>query len=162
MPTTLPVRKRESQSPWRPKFASFFGGSPLTSLRQEMDSLLNRFSVDWDGGEECFGRIPTLDISETEDEIRLELDVPGMKPEELSIEVTGDIVRISGERSEEREEKGRKYHRVERRSGAFERTVRMPCGVDEDHVNAEYHDGVLTVTLEKSEEARTRKIPVKG
>ena len=81
---------------------------------------------------------------------------------ETHVSFNRHVVRISGEHKEEEEEKGRKYHCVERRSGAFERAVRMPCAVNEEKVNAEYHDGVLTVTLTKSEEAKTHRIPVKG
>ncbi len=85
-----------------------------------------------------------------------------MKPEDIDIEVSGDLIRVSGEHVEEKEEKGRRFHRVERQSGAFERSVRLPSPVNEKDVDAEYKDGVLTVTMKKSEEAKTHKITVKG
>ena len=135
----------------------------MASLREEMDDLLNRFSLSWDGGREMsLTNAPSLDISETDKDIQLKIDVPGMKPNELEIEVSGDVVRITGEHKEEKEEKGRKFHRVERRVGSFERTVCLPCAVKEEKVNAEYHDGVLTVTLPKLEAAKTHKIPIKA
>jgi HSP20 family protein len=145
----------------RPHFPSFFGNGPLGALREQMDELLQRFSFDWEGGEMNLGS-PSVDVSETDGEIQIKMDVPGMKPEELDIQVSGDHVTISGEHTEESEEKGRRFHRVERRSGSFQRTIRMPCAVNEQDVDAEYQDGVLTVTLAKAQEAKTHKIPIKG
>jgi len=137
----------------------------MGALRDEMDDVFRRFwpDMEWDGnGGLAQLSAPALDISETESQIEVKMDVPGMKPEELNIEVTGDLLRISGEHKEEKEEKNRQYHRVERRSGSFERSVRMPCAVKDKEVDAQYRDGVLTVTLAKTEEAKTHKIPVKG
>jgi HSP20 family protein len=80
--------------------------------------------------------------------------------------VTGDTVRIRGEHKEEKkedkEEKGRTYHRVERRTGSFFRAIELPCAVQEEKVTAEYKDGVLKLTLPKCEEAKTRKVKVKA
>jgi HSP20 family protein len=90
------------------------------------------------------------------------VDVPGMKPEEIDIEVIGKTVRIRGEHKEEKEEKGRTFHRIERRSGSVFRSVVLPCAVKEDRVAAEYKDGVLKVTLPKSEEAKSHKIKIKA
>ena len=106
--------------------------------------------------------LPSLDVSETDAEIQIKLDAPGMQPDELDIEITGDLVQISGQHEEKKEESGRKYHRIERRTGAFERAVRLPCTVDEKNVDAQYKNGVLTLTLAKTEAAKTHKIPVKG
>jgi HSP20 family protein len=69
---------------------------------------------------------------------------------------------ITGERKEEKEEKGKTFHRIERRSGSIRRSVTLPCAVKEGEINAQCKDGVLTVTLPKAEKACTRKIPVKG
>ena len=72
------------------------------------------------------------------------------------------MLTVSGERKEEREEKGKTYHRVERRVGSFSRSVTLPCPVREDAVDAQYKNGILTIKLPKTEEAKARKITVKG
>ena len=147
---------------------SFFGRDPFRALQAEMDDVLTRFSEVWTGDEGLMERvrIPSLDLSETDGEVQIKVDVPGMKPEEIDIEVTGNTVRISGqhteEKKEDKEEKGRTYHRIERRSGSFSRSVELPCAVKEDKVSAEYKDGVLKMTLPKSEEAKTHKVTVKS
>lgn len=142
----------------------FFVGGPIASLREEMDELFSRF---WSGAGSNGGGLvsagwPSLDVSETDAEIQIKLDAPGMKAEELDIEITGDLVTISGTHAETQEESGRKFHRVERRRGTFERAVRLPCTVDERKVDAQCRDGVLTVTLAKTEDTKTHKIRVKG
>jgi len=144
--------------------SSWFGRDPFRSLQEEMDEILSRLSERWTGEGTLAERIivPSLDLSETDGEVQLTVDVPGMKPEEIDIEVTGQRVRIRGEHKEEKEEKGRTYHRIERRSGSVYRSVELPCAVKEGKVVAEYKDGVLKVTLPKSEEAKSHKVKVKA
>ena len=90
------------------------------------------------------------------------MDVPGLKPEEIEIQLNNGILTVSGERREEKEEKGKTFHRIERRHGSFSRSVTLPAAVAEDKVDAQCHDGVLTITLQKTEEAKSRKIKVKS
>jgi len=143
---------------------SWFGRDPFfRDLETEMDHMLGRFSDRWlgaDGMPEMWN--PSLDLSETDGEVQITMDAPGMKPEEIDIEVTGDTVRIHGEHKEEKEEKGRKFHRIERRTGMFDRMVGLPCNVKEDKVAAEFKDGVLRVMLPKAEGAKTHKVAVKA
>lgn len=140
-----------------------FRRDPFRALQQEMDDMLSRFSRDWDGGEwPAQGTVPSLDLSEVDNALEIRMDLPGIKPEDVDIEFSGNTIRISGKRSEEKEEKGRTFHRVERTSGSFSRMVTLPCSVREDQITAECHDGVLTVTLPKTEEAKSRKIKVSG
>jgi HSP20 family protein len=155
MPETLPTKVSRTLRP-------LFSREPFHALREEMDDLIGRFSADWGG--DLFSRefSPSLDLSEVDDSLQIRMDVPGIKPEDINIEVTGNSLRISGERKEEKEEKGKHYHRLERRSGSFSRTVALPCAVKEDHVKAECHEGILTVTLPKTEKAKTHKVKVKG
>ena len=125
--------------------------------------MLSRFSERWNGGDglpEMWN--PSLDLSETDKEILITMDAPGMKPEEIEIEVSGGTARIHGEHKEEKEEKGRTFHRMERPTGSFARIVELPCDVKEDMVAAEYKDGVLRVTLPKSEAAKPHKVTVKA
>jgi len=158
MATSL-MPRRTSQA-----LASWFGRDPFRALQEDMDEVLSRFAGAWNGEGAMVDRlrIPSLDLSETDSDVQLTLDVPGMKPEEIDIEVTGNTLRIKGEHKEEKEEKGRTYHRIERRTGAFSRSVDLPCAVKEDKVLAEYKDGVLKVTLPKSAEAKSHKIKVKA
>lgn len=134
--------------------------STLESFRQEVDDMLARL---WTGGGEILGRIsPNLDLSETDDALEVRMDVPGVKPADIDIKVSDHLLTISGQRTEKREEKGRTFHRVERQSGTFSRSVTLPCAVSEDKVEANYKDGVLQVRLPKSAEAVARKIAVKA
>lgn len=140
----------------------FFGREPLRSLREEMDDLINRFASDWDTGWLSREFAPSMDLSESEGAVEVSMDLPGVKPDEITVEVSGNTLRIHGERKEEKEEKKKSYHRVERRTGSFSRSVTLPCSVDENKVDANYRDGVLTVTLPKTEEAKTHKVKVTG
>jgi HSP20 family protein len=101
-----------------------------------------------------------LDLSETDQTFEVRLDVPGVNPKEIDIQLNANMLTISGERSEEKEEKGKTYHFVERSFGSFSRSVSLPSPVKEDAIEARYKDGVLTVTLPKTEEAKSRKIAI--
>jgi HSP20 family protein len=155
MATTLPARLSE-------KFNLFRRRDPFQVLQQEMDDVLTRFSEDWGGDWLARPYAPLADISETADSLQVRLDVPGIPSKDIEIEVTGNTLRVKGERKEEHEEKGKTWHRVERRQGSFERSVTLPCAVREDKVEASCDDGVLTIKLPKTEEAKTHKIKVKG
>jgi HSP20 family protein len=100
-------------------------------------------------------------MSETEKTISLRLDLPGVAPKEIDIQVSGNQLTVSGERKEEKEEKGETFHRVERRAGRFSRSIMLPCNVQDDKVEAKYQDGVLQITLPKTAEATARHIEVK-
>lgn len=131
------------------------------SFREEVEQMLANL---WEDGQETWlgGNVGSLDISETDSAIEAKVDLPGFKPDEIDIQLNGSVLTVSGERQEEQEDKGKTYHRVERRLGSFSRSITLPCPVEEDEVAAEYHDGVLTVTLPKTDSAKTRKISVKG
>ena len=138
----------------------FFGHDPFNALRQEMNDLLSRFSVE--GVENWIAGIatPAVDMAETDESLQIKIDVPGFKPDDIDIEVCRMSLRISGERKEDKEEKGKSFHRVERRAGKFSRTIPLPCAVQENKVHAEYRDGVLSILLPKAEEARAHRVKV--
>lgn len=140
---------------------SYLPNFPLGSLREEFDNLLSRFG-DWEGQWASQMLSPSLDVAESNGTIDVTMDVPGMKAENIDIQVLGNRLTISGERKEEKEEKGngKSYHRIERHMGAFSRTVGLPCEVDESKVDASYQNGVLKIRLPKSEEAKSHKIAV--
>ncbi|NWG45694.1 MAG: Hsp20/alpha crystallin family protein [Alphaproteobacteria bacterium] len=140
---------------------------PFARLEEEMERLWQAWGVPRLGlgsGVEEGRLLPTLDLSETEDAIEVKLDVPGLTEKDVEASVTGDLLTLKGHRSHEREEKGRTWHRTERGYGAFQRTVRLPCEVDESGLEARLRNGVLTVRLAKSDRARNeaRTIPIKS
>lgn len=144
-----------------------FETGPLATLRDEMEELMEN----WIGDAPALrsGAQPRFDLSETDKEVEVQTDVPGFKPEEIDIEVRDDMLTIRGEQSEEKRSEenakksdGRTYHRVERRSGSFSRSIWLPCPVKTDDVEAVLKEGVLTVTLPKADEAKTCKIKVNG
>lgn len=132
---------------------------PLTSLRDEVEDLMTRLTGEdgWFHGQ----IVPSLDLSETDTAVEVQMDLPGVDPEQVDIRVSGNTLYVQGELNKEKEEKNRRFHRIERTRGSFSRTITLPCPVMENEVAAEYKDGILTVTLPKSEEARSRRIQVK-
>ncbi|QDT91670.1 Hsp20/alpha crystallin family protein [Gimesia algae] len=173
MATTLSTEKKktgqalENKVQTRPlsrftqDLSTFMGRTPFLSFRNEMDNLLNRFSDDFGNGWLTKGYAATLDVSETNNHIEVCMDVPGIQPEEIDVEVSGNLLRITGERKEEHEEKGKMFHRMERSTGSFSRSVTLPCEVEEDQVEASCENGVLKITLPKCESVKPHKINVK-
>ena len=153
--TITSMREPRRIRPW-------FRQGLLPTFREEMDELFGNFLSEAGNGWLLGQTIPAIDLSETESTFEVRVDVPGIKPGDLDILLTGNTLTISGQRKEEYEEKGHTLYRAERRSGAFSRSITLPNSVKEDHVDAQYHDGVLTITLQKTEEAKTRKIKVKS
>jgi HSP20 family protein len=124
-------------------------GRPLTRRDGEKEALT---VAEWS---------PLVDIVEDEKEYVIKAEIPEMKKEDVKISVQDDVLSISGERKYEKEEKGKKYHRVERAYGSFLRSFTLPEDADGTKVNAEYKDGVLKVHLPKSEKAKPKAIEVK-
>lgn len=153
MTTALSTRVSQALRP-------LFGRGPFADFQKEVDDLVSRFHADWNGDGQVALISPSVDLSETDDSLQIRMDVPGIKADEINIEVSGNTIRISGEHKEEKEEKGKTYHRVERRSGSFSRALVLPAAVKEDKVCAECKDGVLTITLPKTEVAKTQKVKV--
>jgi HSP20 family protein len=104
---------------------------------------------------------PLVDITEDEKEYIIKAELPELKKEDIKLNVHDDVLSLSGERKYEKEEKGKKYHRVERAYGSFLRTFTLPDDADGSKVVAEYKDGVLKVHVPKSEKAKPKSIDVK-
>ena len=104
---------------------------------------------------------PTVDIVETPEEFQIKAELPEVKKEDVKVSVEGGVLRIEGERKQEKEEKGKKYHRIERSYGTFLRTFTLPDNVNEGNVQAEFKDGLLNVRLRKAEKAKPKSIEVK-
>ena len=128
------------------------------SLENLMGRLFDEGEEGWFGG----AMIPSVDVSETDKTVDVRVDLPGMKAEEIDIQVHNNLLTIRGERQEESEERDRKFHRVERRTGTFSRTVSLPSEIDQDQIDAAYKDGVLTIAMPKAKAAQAKKISVKS
>lgn len=142
-----------------PGLSTFFGRAPFRSLRTEMEDMLR--SMSGENNIAAAGFRAALDLSETDDAVEVRMDVPGIQPEEIEVEVSGDLLQITGERKEEQEEKGKTWHRVERSTGSFSRAIKLPCEVESAHIEADCEQGVLTIKLPKSDFKKPRKIQVK-
>ena len=104
---------------------------------------------------------PSVDISETEGEYQIKAEIPDVKKEDVKVTLEDGVLTIQGERKHEKEEKGKKFHRIERSYGSFVRTFSLPDVIEEEKVKAEFKDGVLNLHLPKSEKAKPRAIDVK-
>ncbi len=132
-------------------------------MRKEMDrfwgSLLEgRLRSKPEEGEEWF---PSLDVVETKNELVVKAEVPGMDPKDIDISLSDGMLTIKGEKKQEKEEKEADYHLIERSYGAFARSVQLPSEVQSDKISAAYRDGILKITLPKSEEAKKKEIKIK-
>jgi HSP20 family protein len=108
-----------------------------------------------------FDWAPSVDIVETPEEFQIKAELPEVKKEDVKVSVDNGVLRIEGERKQEKEEKGKKYHRIERSYGSFLRTFALPDNVDDSKVQADFKDGILNVRLRKSEKSKPRSIEVK-
>jgi HSP20 family protein len=138
----------------------------IVSLREAMNNLLEESFVRPRTGPSGPGMASSLalDVRETPEQFIITASVPGVSPSQIDISVLGDTIRIRGHRREETEDvgEGSRWLLRERRFGAFERTFALPTVVDAERAEAEFNDGVLTITLPKADVARPRSIPVRG
>jgi len=137
----------------------------LDDLQTRLSTMFGRAPVRKEVGKEEAMTIaewaPLVDISEDEKEYLIKAELPEVKKEDVKVAVQDDVLTLSGERTLEKEEKGKKYHRVERAYGIFSRSFTFPEDADPSKVNAEFKDGVLKVHLAKSEKAKPKSIEVK-
>jgi HSP20 family protein len=146
----------KSLIPWR---SSAFG-----NFRDEMDTLVERFfgrPLAESNGETDVWQ-PRCDIEETDKEILVKTDLPGVDPKEVDISLRDNVLTIRGEKKEEKEEKKKDYHRVERFTGQFYRELALPAEADAEKISANSANGVVTVTIPKRPGAQPKKIAVKA
>ncbi|MGH8024924.1 MAG: Hsp20/alpha crystallin family protein [Limisphaerales bacterium] len=141
------------------------GGAPFWPLQRwqrEIDRLFGNPFGDWLMSGEPFMEdwMPPINLYEEQDKFVIEAELPGIKKEEIQIFMSGNNLNITGQRTEEREQKARDTHRAERCFGRFHRMVSLPVPVKADAIQARYRDGVLTVTCPKTEEARRKEVRV--
>lgn len=133
----------------------------LTGLKNEMDRLFEKL---WDGdyAPVTLGEwMPALDLSEGNEAITVAVDVPGFEPKDIHVTFREGMLMIRGEKKLETERRDEKFYRTERTQGSFSRIVRLPVPVDAQKIQANFKNGVLTITLPKVAEMKGTDIPVK-
>jgi HSP20 family protein len=115
----------------------------------------------WNGETRAAAWTPSCDVLEDKDELKIVLELPGVRPEDLKINLENRVLTVRGEKKAATEQNGERWHRYERTYGAFERSFTLPVTVDPDRIQAAAEHGVLTMTLPKAAAAKPREIPVK-
>jgi len=131
------------------RLSTFFGRPAMGSNGENKEAIA---VTEWS---------PLVDITEDDKEYVVKAEIPEMKKEDIKINVHDDVLTVSGERKYEKEEKGKKFHRVERAYGSFMRSFTLPESADGSRITAEYKDGMLKIHLPKSEQAKKKAIEVK-
>lgn len=140
----------------------------LSTLRRQMDHLIESFFGRESLSYERERWIPAVDVAETKDEIVVKVEVPGMDDKDISVTLSSDNLIIKGEKKSEKEEKDKHFHRIERCCGSFQRVINLPVAVDQEKIavdqekiKANYIKGVLEIHLPKKAEAKPKEIPIK-
>lgn len=143
--------------------------SPMTrvprrfrEMDQDASRMMERFFgplEEWWNG--AGPNMPIADVAETDAAVEVTVELPGMKPDEVTVELRGNELWVTGEKKSSKEEPGKTFHRIERTFGRFERMIPLPTGVRDDAVDATFENGVLTVVLPKAPETKRRPIEVK-
>lgn len=150
--STLPAfTRRGLLAPWR----------RLEGLAPETDRWFRQAFPSFEAVE-GLGWAPSVDLADTDGELILTAELPGVKPEDVEVDIESDSLTIKGQKKEEREESAKEMRLYERQYGSFERTFSLPRSVDAEHVKAEFKNGILTVHLPKKEEAMGRKIEIRA
>lgn len=170
---------KPSKAPAKPEESSrsLGEGHPLSTLRREIERLFDDFSLSsWQRpsrsmfdvepfwrGELGFAKMPAVDITERDKSYEVTAELPGIDEKDIDVKFADGVLTIKGEKKEETEEKQKDYYRSERRFGSFQRSFRVPDGVEADKIEANFKNGILSVVLPKSAEAqkREKKIEIK-
>ncbi|NLG63329.1 MAG: Hsp20/alpha crystallin family protein [Candidatus Cloacimonetes bacterium] len=140
--------------------ANGWGSVPdVFGLRREMQDLLDAMSCPRTFSENLVWS-PAINVRENDEQVTVEAELPGVRPDDVDISVENGMLSISGEKRAEQEKKDENWHVMERRYGRFERTFTLPRGVDVEAIRATFDDGVLRIEMPKREEARPRRIRV--
>jgi HSP20 family protein len=163
--TKLVVKNEGTKQPAATEFR------PLVNLRREIDRLFEDWGSSWRRpsppslfdlepfwrGEMSWGKIPAVDIADTEKAYEITAELPGMDEKNVEVKFSNGVLTIKGEKKEEKEEKNKDYHLSERRYGSFQRSFTVPEGVDAEKIDATFKDGLLTVSLPKTPEAQKKE-----
>ncbi|MCK5014511.1 MAG: Hsp20/alpha crystallin family protein [Candidatus Omnitrophica bacterium] len=145
---------------WKPKavdpFGEFFN---FDSIQSEF-SLLPGFDRGFGFGKNSV--FPAVDVSAEENQVIVKVDIPGLKREDISLSAEGSVLTVLGERNLEEEKKNKRFHRCERSYGRFERSIDIGTNIDQSKVRAKYRDGVLNITILKTNGSQKRQIQIEG
>lgn len=137
--------------------------NPFMSLQREIDRLFDDFTRGFPAlGGTSSGLVPSIDVTETDKDIEITAELPGLEEKDVQINVADNLLTIRGEKKAEKEEKDKNYRLVERSYGSFERTLELPDGVNADAIQANIAKGVLKVTVPKPAPAQVKKVEVKA
>ena len=131
----------------------------LEDVSNRLNSLFGRLPVKTQSGQELLTTTdwaPIVDISETDAAYLIKGEIPSVKKEDIKVTIEDEMITLRGERKQESEEKGEKYHRIERSYGSFMRSFRLPDDADKSGIKAEFKDGIINITLPKSEQAKNK------
>ncbi len=136
---------------------------PFGSLQREINRLFEDFASGFPGfGVGTRDLAPTMDVAETDKQIEITVELPGLEEKDVQINLSDNTLTIRGEKKAEREQKDKDYHLVERSYGSFSRTLELPAGVNADDIKATISKGVLNVTVPKPAPAQVKKIQIKA
>jgi HSP20 family protein len=147
---------------------SLMRGNDWRILRGEMDRLFDDFFANWGNGRSAARTegqrfwAPAVDVAESQDQFIVRAELPGLKPEDIDIELQNNVLTLKGERKLERKDEQENYHFVERSYGSFFRSFTLPRNVNAGGVQASFEHGVLTISIPKAEEAKPRKVAING
>ncbi len=134
----------------------------LLSVPDDMNRLFDDFfghspaRIEWAEGVWS----PSVDVSETNGNVVIKAEMPGINQDEIKISIQDNVLTLKGEKKQEKEERDANYHRIERSYGSFCRSFQLPTSVKTDKIKANYKDGVLNITLPKTEEVKPKEIPI--
>jgi len=135
----------------------------LSSLRREMDRMFEDFEETFGHGLMTRGEHgfePAVEISDTKDAVVVKAQLPGIKKENIQIDISDNALTLKGESKEEEKKEDKNYYRREFRYGAFSRTIPLPVAIQSEKAKAQLKDGVLEITLPKSEKAKVKAVPI--
>lgn len=136
----------------------------ISSLQREMDRLFGHYFGRMRGVEEeglaAAAWSPAVDIYETDEKLVLKAELPGLKKEDIDIQVRDNTLTLKGEKKFEKEVKEENYHRVERAYGSFQRFFTLPSTIKQEGIEATFKDGILEISLPKAEEAKPKKVKI--
>jgi HSP20 family protein len=178
--TNIDVKRDQATVPTRRQEMRPAQMDPFEAFRREMDRMFDRFwrggfslpsfrnmfegQPSWPAEQGSAFAIPAIDFCEDEKAFHLTAELPGLSDKDINVTLSGDMLTITGEKRDEREEKDQNYHWSERRFGSFRRAVQLPPHIDRDKIAANFKNGVLQIAMPKTPEAmqRQKKIEVKA
>jgi len=149
---------------WNPARELATWPSDIFSMQRDINRLFDNFFRGDRTPEESTSLslwTPAVDIEEREDAYSVKVELPGVSKEDVKITLESNTLTIRGDKKQEKEEKGKNYHRIERSYGSFQRSFALPSTVKAEKIDASYKDGILEITLPKAEEAKPKQIEVK-